>query len=82
MVMLTTIDNPYDPFTQFDEWYAYDEQKGYCTCGLVARITKTSSNFGPSVILNDVEAAINEIIDLFPDGFYKKVYGTDGGEGV
>ncbi len=30
-VRLTTVDNPYDPFTQWDEWYAYDEGKGYAT---------------------------------------------------
>ena len=28
--MLTTIDNPFDPFEQFDEWLMFDKQKGYC----------------------------------------------------
>ena len=37
--MITTIDNPYNPFTQFDEWYAFDEGKGYCTSGYLARIS-------------------------------------------
>jgi len=29
MAMLSTSDNPYDPFTQYDDWFAYDEQAGY-----------------------------------------------------
>lgn len=79
-VRLTTIDNPYDPFEQFNEWYRYDESKGYCTCGLVDRITKTSPNFGGSVIAADTEAAIDEIVELFPDGFYKKIVKSDSEE--
>ena len=26
-VMLSTVDNPYNPFTNWDEWYAFDEMK-------------------------------------------------------
>ena len=37
-VMLTTIDNPYDPFSQFDDWLAFDEGKGYFTCEYLARM--------------------------------------------
>lgn len=70
--MLTTSDNPYDPFTQFDQWYAYDEQNGYHSCGLLARLALTSKNLTDEQnkqILNDT---INDIIMLFP-GLYKKV---------
>lgn len=27
--MLTTLDNPFDPFTRFDEWLEYDTTLGY-----------------------------------------------------
>ena len=71
--MLTTVDNPFDPFTNWDEWYAYDEAKGYCTSGLLARITKTSNELSEKEQNEDVEEAIDEIIELFPDGMYKKL---------
>lgn len=37
-VMLTTVDNPYNPFEDFDKWFGYDNLKGYNCCGIVARI--------------------------------------------
>lgn len=36
--LLTTVDNPYNPFTEFDKWFAFDSSKGYNTCGLVERL--------------------------------------------
>ena len=39
---LTTVDNPYDPFKQFDAWRRYDEGKGYNSCSYLARIARTS----------------------------------------
>ena len=71
--MLTTVDNPFDPFANWDEWYAYDEAKGYCTSGLLARITKTSNELSEKEQNEDVEEAIDEILELFPDGMYKKL---------
>lgn len=73
-VMLTTIDNPFNPFIQWDEWYNYDESKGYCTSGYLARITKDTDDLTDSEQELAVESAINEIIELHPDGFYKKIY--------
>lgn len=71
--MLTTVDNPFDPFTNWDEWYVYDEAKGYCTSGLLARITKTSNELSEKEQNEDIEEAIDEILELFPDGMYKKL---------
>jgi len=41
--MLTTIDNPFNPFTQFDEWKDFDETQGYYTCPYLARIANVLS---------------------------------------
>lgn len=70
--MLTTVDNPYDPFTQFDEWFEFDESNGYCSCGLLARLALTSSSLSDEENLKEIDHAINDILNLFP-GLYIKV---------
>ena len=40
--MLTTFDNPYNPFTHFDQWFMFDTEKGYNTCAYLGRIARTS----------------------------------------
>lgn len=72
-IMLTTVDNPFDPFTQFDEWNAFDEEKGYYTCSYLARFAFTSSDLSDADQSLAVEEAINEIINSNPLGIYKKV---------
>ncbi len=71
--MLTTVDNPYDPFTQFDEWYEFDRLKGYDTCGYLARIARTSSNLSDELNTLAINDAINEICHYNWRGIYRKV---------
>lgn len=71
--MLTTVDNPYNPFIQFDEWQAYDHSRGYNTCEYLARIAPISIELTDEendMILND---AITEIIYYNVLGIYQKV---------
>ena len=42
--MLTTFDNPFDPFEQFTSWLLFDDEKGYNTCGKLARIVELSED--------------------------------------
>lgn len=35
---LTTNDNPFNPFKEFKEWFAYDQNLGYNTCSLIDRM--------------------------------------------
>lgn len=72
--MLTTEDNPYDPFTQFEEWYAYDIQKGYNTCAYLARISITSDELSETDNDQALDAAIDEIMEYNLTGNYKIVY--------
>ena len=77
VTMLTTIDNPYNPFTQWDEWYAFDEQKGYCTCEYLARVARTGTNLSDKDQDRANELAIDAIIRANGLGFYKKVTEDD-----
>lgn len=70
---LTTFDNPYDPFTQFTEWFLFDEEKGYHTCGYLGRIARTSDAFSEEENDREVERAIDEIIRYDFRNIYKKV---------
>ena len=72
-VMLTTIDNPFDPFTQFDEWKLFDESKGYNTCEYLARIVKSSDELSEPDQDLAITDAIEEIIRLNILGIYRKV---------
>lgn len=71
--MLTTVDNPYDPFTQFDEWYVWDEAAGYATCGLLARIAISSDELSEADQELALVDAIDEIVRENVTGMHKKV---------
>lgn len=71
--MLTTTDNPYDPFDDWDNWYAYDYRKGYHTPGLLARICVTSDELSEPDQELAIEQAIDEIIAENVSGVHKKV---------
>lgn len=70
---LTTFDNPYNPFTDFNDWFIYDVEKGYNTCGYLARIAKTSPALSDEENNNEVQRAIDEIIKYDFMNIYKKV---------
>lgn len=71
--MLTTVDNPYDPFDQFDSWYQFDMDKGYSSCSYLARIARTSDQLTDQENNEEIEHAINEIIKYDFQNIYRKV---------
>lgn len=71
--MLTTFDNPYDPFEQFTLWFLFDVEKGYNTCSHLARVARTSEEFSEQENERAVEEAIDEIIKYDFMNIYKKV---------
>lgn len=72
VVMITTKDNPYDPYDQFKEWYMYDALAGYQTCGYLDRIARTSDQLSDEENKEEIERAIDEIIAYNPE-IYKKI---------
>lgn len=72
-VMLTTFDNPFDPFDEFVPWFLFDVSKGYYTCSKLARIARSSEEFSLIEDKRETERAIDEIIDHDFLNIYKKV---------
>ena len=71
--MLTTVDNPFNPFTHFDEWFSWDESSGYRTTGLLARVMKSSDELSEADQSLAMELAIDEIVNENVLGIYRKV---------
>lgn len=75
--MLTTIDNPFDPFNQFDSWIQFDLDKGYNSCAYLDRIARTSDQLSDSENEDEIERAIDEIIKYDFMNIYLKVAEND-----
>lgn len=71
--MLTTVDNPFNPFTQFDEWLSYDSAQGYHTPSYLARVTITSDDLSDADQYAAIQDAIDEIVEQNINGLYRKV---------
>lgn len=69
--MLTTTDNPFDPFDQWKEWFAFDTTKGYNSCALLDRLTVSSESLSEEDQLAALSDAIEDIITNDPIGRYK-----------
>ncbi len=74
--MLTTFDNPYDPFEQFTSWFLFDVEKGYNSSAYLGRIARTSDQLSEEENDLEVERAIDEIIKYDFRNIYKKVSRT------
>lgn len=72
LVALTTVDNPYNPFDDFEKWFMFDNIKGYGTCSYLARIARTSDALTPQENEQALETAIDEIIKLDVLNRYRK----------
>ena len=71
--MLTTIDNPFDPFEQFTSWFLFDVEKGYNSCSRLARIAHFTDEMTQKEQDEENERAIDEIIEYDVMNIYKKV---------
>lgn len=71
--MLTTVDNPYDPFIQYREWYAWDVAAGYHSAAFLARIVRSSDDLSEADQTVAIENAIDEIVNENLFGVHVKV---------
>lgn len=71
--MLTTVDNPFNPFTEFDEWYAYDQRLGYNTSAFLDRVAMVSNDLSEPDQALAIQQAIDEICEENVSGMWKKV---------
>ena len=71
--MLTTIDNPFDPFEQFTSWMLFDKEKGYDSSERLMRIANISDDMPQKEVDEEIERAIDEIIKYDFMNIYVKV---------
>jgi hypothetical protein len=71
--MLTTVDNPYNPFEDFNRWYVWDELHGYGSCEMIARIIKETTGMSKEEEALAVEDAIDKIVLNDFTTLYRKV---------
>ena len=74
--MLTTVDNPFDPFTQFDEWFTWDRNAGYNTPALLARVVASSDELSEADQAHAIVLGMDEIVEENVSGMHKKVSKT------
>ena len=68
--MLTTVDNPYNPFDNFDEWFNWDFIAGYNTSSRLARVCANSFELSPKEQEEAWNEAAFEILDNDPTGMF------------
>jgi len=72
--LLTTIDNPFNPFTEFDTWKRFDEDMGYYSLNYLARISTASLDMSDEDYCQAVNDAVDEIVKFNINGMYRKIY--------
>lgn len=68
--MLSTIDNPYNPHTDYYAWLAWDHDNAYFTNEYLARIANVSPDTEDVEIDKRIDAAMDEIIANDALGIY------------
>lgn len=71
--MLTTFDNPYNPFEDFSLWFLFDVDHGYNTCARLGRLVNITNDMTQNEIDEETERAIDEIIEYDFMNIYRKI---------
>ena len=70
--MLTTFDNPFNPFVDFVSWYMYDCEMGHNTCSRLARLADLNSEMTEKEANEEKERAMDFIIEYDLEGIFFK----------
>lgn len=71
--MLSTTDNPFNPYLDFDNWLRFDNDYKYNSLGLVMRFALITDEMSESQEEYEYERAIDEIVKYDPLGIRIKV---------
>lgn len=71
---VTTMDNPWNPFTYPDEWLDWDTKYGYSTNEWLALYALTSSSLDDETNEHLVNDGVNDFLAANPLGIHYKVY--------
>lgn len=72
-VHITTIDNPFDPFDDYNSWFMFDVEKGYYTSSKIGRLVNTTEDMSEKEEIEEIERAIDRLIEIDPLDIYIKV---------
>ena len=75
---LTTSDNPYSYFKEYDEWQGYENMTGNRATRMLGRFAYTSDQLSVEVNEAEIERAIDEIIKYDPTNTFIKETGEIG----
>lgn len=71
--MITTYDNPFNPWTNYDEWETFDIVYGYKTNQKLAKIALNSTKVNEIEDEDATNYAIDELCELLP-AVYTRIY--------
>ena len=70
--MLTTFDNPYNPFVDFASWYMFDCENDHNTSGRLARLSNVDNEMTEKEIDEERNRAIDFMLKYDFEGIYFK----------
>ena len=71
--MLTTLDNPFDPFNDFKAWYMFDCDKGHNTSARLARIANIDDEMTQKEVEDEMDRAMDLIVKYDLEDKYVKI---------
>lgn len=74
--LITTIDNPYNPFSDYEDWLRFDEENGYNTQNYVARVLQVKDLDDSLSEDEKLDIALESILSI-NQGLYVKVFSID-----